>query len=244
MAPEQAAAQNRQIGSMTDVYALGTILYETITGQPPFRGVTVAQILTQVQTQEPLSPTRLQRTVPRDLETICLKAMAKQPERRYSSASHLADDLGRFLKREPIQAHPVSAPARAWRWCRRNSMVAGLLLAVFTSLLMGAGVSISYGLQASRREKDAIKSAEDATDAKNRAAQDANAARKSAATARKSEKQARDENLMSRRHLYDAQMSLAQRAWENARIRSLDVLLNRQRSHQESRNDLRGFEWH
>src|SRR6185436_12232864 len=126
MSPEQAAAQHAIIGAATDIYALGAILYELITGRPPFRSENVGELLRQVQHDEPLRPRLLNPKLPRDLETICLKCLEKEPRKRYATAESLADDLGRYLRGEPILARPISRPARIWRWCRRKPVVASL----------------------------------------------------------------------------------------------------------------------
>lgn len=147
MAPEQASGQTQMIGPPADVYALGAILYELLTGRPPFKSASVLDTLQQVREQEPVPPSRLQPKVPRDLETICLKCLEKSPARRYASALALADDLDRFRQGLPILARPVGAVERCVKWARRNRAAAALLAAVVIGLSTITGVSVWFTMQ-------------------------------------------------------------------------------------------------
>ena len=148
MSPEQAAGRGKEAGPATDVYALGAILYECLTGRPPFKAATAMDTLRQVIADEPVAPRRLNAAVPRDLETVCLKCLRKESGRRYASAAALADDLNRFLDNRPILARPVGPLARGWRWCQREPALAISLAGSALVLATAAVVSTLFGLQA------------------------------------------------------------------------------------------------
>jgi tetratricopeptide (TPR) repeat protein len=155
MAPEQARGDTKEVGPLADTYALGAILYQLLTGRPPFQGATVVDTLEQVQQHEPVRPTSLQPKVPRDLETICLKCLQKEPAKRYADAAALADDLTRFLDDRPIRARPVGRVERLVRWCRKNPRTAALSAAVVVLVVALGGVSAVEALRASQ-ERQAV----------------------------------------------------------------------------------------
>ena len=150
MAPEQATGNSKHIGPATDVYALGAILYECLTGRAPFKAATPLETLAQMRAQDPVPPKRLQPTLPRDLQTICLKCLEKEPHRRYGSALALADDLERFLADKPIDARPIQAWERAWKWTRRKPSAAALAAVSIASAVALASVLLVHDAQLRR----------------------------------------------------------------------------------------------
>jgi formylglycine-generating enzyme required for sulfatase activity/tRNA A-37 threonylcarbamoyl transferase component Bud32 len=141
MSPEQAAGRTKEVGTHSDTYALGAILYELLTGRPPFLGESTMATLQQVLTREPERPRAIDAGVPRDVETIALKCLAKEPGNRYATASELAADLRAYLDGRPIAARPVGTAERAWKWVRRNRVVTGAAAAVVLALTVGTTVS-------------------------------------------------------------------------------------------------------
>lgn len=159
MAPEQASGKTKEIGPATDVYALGAILYECLTGRPPFKAATATDTILQVLRDEPALPTRLNPKVARDLETICLKCLHKESGRRYLSAGELAGDLSRFRAGEPIHARPVSKLERLWRWSRRKPALAATGFVATTALLIAIGLTV---VMAFSEAENAQRAADDA----------------------------------------------------------------------------------
>jgi tetratricopeptide (TPR) repeat protein len=153
MAPEQAVGNRTLMGPAVDVYGLGAVLYESVTGRPPFRSDTVLETLRLVESQEPVAPRQLVPKLPRDLETICLKCLRKEPARRYLTALALADDLRRFQAGEPVRARPVSRAERLGRWCRRKPLTAALLITVVLTLACGI-IAVEYQRRQTAWERD------------------------------------------------------------------------------------------
>ncbi len=229
MAPEQAAGRSKEIGPAVDTYALGAILYECLTGRPPFMAATSLDTLMQVVGDEPVPPMQLQSRTPRDLETICLKCLQKEPAKRYASAAELAEDLQRFLAGRAIKARPIGRMELVWRWCRRNSVVAALAAAALVLLMLVAVVAAVGYWQTSKaliradREKRRAKAAQ-ASETEERAV-------------------AISQRDAAQRNLYLAQMHLAEQAWEIGNTGRLQDLLDRQVPKADEA-DFRGWEWY
>jgi hypothetical protein len=233
MAPEQAAGQTRAIGPLTDVHGLGTILYEMLTGRPPFQAASVSETLEQVRVREPVPPRQLQPTTPRDLETICLKCLQKEPKKRYPSAAALAEDLRRFQAGEPIVARPVSGTERALKWARRHpaAATADALGALVLVLGLGGGSVARLWQRAEGARGKAEAAEQDATEARDRLAEALNREGEQKRQAERAREQFRQLS-------YLRNLDLAHRAWQEANVgRALQLLA-------DCPPDLRRWEWH
>jgi eukaryotic-like serine/threonine-protein kinase len=225
MAPEQVEGRLRDIGPSTDVYGLGAVLYEMLTGRPPFRGATDTDTLRQVLTDDPAPPQHLRRDVPPDLQTVCLKCLEKDPERRYASAAELADDLRHFLAQEPIRARPLRRSERLRKWVRRRPAKTVLFA---SSLLIVLFLGIGWFRLASLEQ-----------------ARDAD---RTTATKQIEEHQGiirqREQHL--RQLHYAEDIAQAWRDWENRRLEHMASLLDKYPipADADKADDPRGFEWH
>jgi hypothetical protein len=154
MPPEQTSGKSGKVGPASDVYGLGAIIYHLLTGRPPFQAETIEDVLRQLHEADPVGPRLLNPSIPRDLETICLKCLEKEPSKRYPSAQELANELGRFLRDEPIHARAVKAPEKIWRYCRRKPVLASLIALVHVVGAAGlAGILWQWQLVEAKKEE-------------------------------------------------------------------------------------------
>ena len=214
MAPEQAAGRAREVSTAADIYSLGAILYELLTGRTPFQAPSALETMRLVLEQEPARPRALNPAVAADLETICLKCLEKEPAKRYSTAQELAGDVERFLQDEPITARPVTRVERTWRWCRRKPVIAGLVLTVVLAFAFGL-----FGVLWQWRRAD--------FNANNEARQ---------------RLRAEVGERAARQNQYVADMNLVKQVWEEGNLKRAQELLRGYIPRADER-DLRGFEW-
>jgi WD40 repeat protein len=214
MPPEQASSQCGKVGRHSDVYGLGAILYHLLTARPPFQAESFESVITQLLNAEPVSPRLLNSRVPADLETICVKCLQKEPARRFQSALELADELGRFLRHEPIQARPVTLAERTWRWCRRKPALASLGVSLVMVFTLGFIGTLWQWRQAVHNAQAEARQRQLADGSRERA----------------------DQNL------YDSDMNLAQHSWDEGDLgRTLGLL--EAHLPRTGGPDRRSFEW-
>jgi eukaryotic-like serine/threonine-protein kinase len=244
MAPEQADGAAAEVGPSADIHALGAILYEMLTGRPPFQGETVADTLRQLTSQEPIPPRRVRAGSARDLDTICLKCLEKGPRQRYADAQTLADDLARFRAGEPILARPAGRLQRLAKWGRRRPAAAALILICALATVTLVCGSLWYQAQledsliAIGNEKEAARQAQLQAE---HGRLDAEVQRDIAAKAQAAMQAQRDE---ARRSMYYYSMPQAYRAWQAGKVPRLIELLQGVQPRHPDDKDLRGFEWY
>jgi WD40 repeat protein/serine/threonine protein kinase len=228
MAPEQVAGRRDLLGPPCDVYALGVVLYELLTGEPPIRGDNNADTLRRVLQDEPVSPRKLAPAIPGDLEAICLKCLEKSPPKRYSTAREVAEDLDRFLQGQPTRAHPLSPAERIARWIRRRPAAAGLLAVGIAGAFLLIGGLLLYNARLNDFNSDLGKANADLQDA--------------LTAARESQAKATQSDNRTHQLLYVSDMRLAARAWKDGDSRSMADFLGRHIPH-PGETDRRGLEW-
>ena len=216
MAPEQTGKRESPVGQATDVYGLGVILYELLTGRPPFQVTSVADLFDQISNTEPVAPCRVRREIPRDLETICLKCLEKKSSRRFLTAQMLADELDFFLRGEPIVSRPVGLLDRTLRWCHRRPTVAALVGVSIASVISIVGLLVARDYSLTKYNADIANLNDDLRQAANRA-------KGLQRTAEENERQAKDALVHSRHRPRRAA------AWKDEDRRVMTELLDRHR---------------
>lgn len=236
MAPEQALGKTELIGTATDIYSLGVVLYELLTRRTPHAGGTDLEMYQKIAEDEPTPPRKLRHGLPLDLEAICLKCLEKSPKQRYASAQDLADDLKRFLSGAPTIARPLSTLGRSWRWAKRRRAAAGLLAVTLIGIILAVFGLLHYNANLRRLNQNLTEALEQAKAARTRADVQRSKADKARLRAETSETRAQQ-------MLYATDMKVASIAFEDRDTAEVRRLLDRHLP-TENRSDLREFVWH
>jgi WD40 repeat protein len=250
MAPEQAQGRLDLLGPATDVYGLGAILYQVLTGKPPFTGTDTREVLDRVIRQPPIPPRQLVAETPAALEAVCLKALAKKPADRYATAGEIAQEVHRWLADEPLAAYREPRLPRLGRWVRRHKGLVGsaAAMAVVAATVAVAAWRISDASERQAQEQHLRNLAEaeraEAQFQRGRAQEKQQEAEGQRTEAEKQRGRAETQASLVRRHLYFSRISAAQRAWQEGQIVPMTALLEELRPDQPGQEDLRGFEWH
>jgi serine/threonine protein kinase len=241
MAPERFENQGDH---RVDVYALGLTLYELLALKPAFGADTKPKLIEQVVAANPVKPRAVNPAIPRDLETVVLKAIARDPAARYQTAAEMADDLRRFVEDRPVLARRAGSAEQAWRWCRRNPAVAGLLAAVLVVFATGAGVSAYFALEEGKRAKEASANLDLATDREKDAKREEERANREAGRVKAEEGKVRAERDRFRSLLHVSLANQTQSALEAGRTARAVELLADMTPKTADEPDLRNWEWH
>ncbi len=227
--PEQIAGGQHSANPLSDVYALGAILYETLVGHPPFRAETPLATLMQIRELDPVPPRRVNPLIPRDLETICLKSLSKAPRDRYSTCAALADDLQRFLAGQTILARPIPPIGRVWRWCERHRVMAALLLALVAASGALVAALVLYTVSVTKMGADLAKRNSDLHD--------------SIANSQSLERLATQHARDLRRTLCAVEIGRAAAAWRAGDVQTMVAALQPFADVADGEEDLRSFAW-
>jgi serine/threonine protein kinase/WD40 repeat protein len=243
MSPEQAAGKQDLVGPASDIYSLGAVLYASLSGRAPFVADSPVDTLLQVMNKEPVSPRELNPSVPKDLETICLKCLNKEAQKRYYSAQDLADDLQRFLENRPVLARPVNRLTKFSRWVKRNPVVASLTLTSILLLVSGTAISSYFATQENQRAMEAIAAKADAIEQTKIAEQALIDVNRALVAVENSEQKTRSALREKSWHLYKSQLFALKASWEQQKFGHLQRLLNASKPVADEA-DFRGWEWY